>query len=145
MVHIPFSGGGPAAQAVLAGTTDLAVTNLSNVMGNLGQGSLRSLVQTDKERWRDLPDVPTLSDVGIKDADTNIFIAFWAPAKTPQAIVDRLATDLATISKRPEIVNQLASLGIAATQEGPSELRQRVARELTLYKQIIDTAGIAAK
>jgi tripartite-type tricarboxylate transporter receptor subunit TctC len=145
MVHIPYAGGGPAAQAVLAGTTEVAVTNLSNAMGLLRDGVLRALVQTDKERWRDLQDVPTLAEAGIKDAETNIFIAFLAPGKTPKPIVDRLAKELAEISRRPEIVQRLAQLGVAAMQEGPDVLAARIVREVALYKQIIDTAGIAAK
>jgi tripartite-type tricarboxylate transporter receptor subunit TctC len=145
MVHVPYSGGGPAAQAVLAGTTELASTNLSNVMGNLSQGAMRALVQTDKERWSDLPDVPTLADVGIKDAETNIFIAFWAPARTPRPVVDRLAGEIAKIARRPEIVEKLKTLGVAAAYEGPDELAARVVRELALYRQIIEAAKIPPK
>jgi tripartite-type tricarboxylate transporter receptor subunit TctC len=145
MVHIPYQGGGPAAQAALAGTTDLTVTNLSNAMGLLRDGAMRALVQTDKERWRDLPDVPTLADAGIRDADTNIFIAFFAPAKTPKPIVDRLAKELLAIGQRPEIKDRLLQLGIAPVQEGPDALAARVTREVALYRQIIEAAGIAQK
>ncbi len=142
LLHIPYSGGGPATQSVLAGTTDVLVANLSNVMGLLRDGAMRAVVQTDRERWRDLADVPTLAEAGIKDAETNIFIGFWAPAGTPPPIVARLARELLAIVRRPEIGARMLQIGVAPAQEGPEALAARVSREVALYKQIIDAAGI---
>src|SRR5215216_309440 len=68
IVHVPYAGAAPAAQAAMAGTTELASVNISGMLGQVSSGALRALVQTGKERWPEMPDVPTLVEVGIHDA-----------------------------------------------------------------------------
>jgi tripartite-type tricarboxylate transporter receptor subunit TctC len=71
LVHVPYSGAAPAAQAAIARTTDLASVNISGMLGHVQSGALRALVQTGKERWPEMPDVPTLVQSGIRDAVLN--------------------------------------------------------------------------
>jgi tripartite-type tricarboxylate transporter receptor subunit TctC len=143
IVAVAYSGGGPATQSVVAGTTEVLVANLSNFMGFIKDGGLRPLVQTGRERWPDLPDVPTLAEVGITNAETDVWFGFWAPARTPQPVIDRLAAEIAKIVQRPDIVQRFKQMGVAAAQEGPDAMAARIARELALYRQIIEAAGIA--
>ena len=70
-------------------------------MGLIDGGKVRPIAVTSKERWPDLPDVPTLEELGIKDAESDTFQGIYAPAGTPQPIVDRLVKELTAILARP--------------------------------------------
>ena len=69
MVHIPYAGAGPASTAVIAGLVDMYAANYGSVAGLLNGGKVRPIAVTLKKRWPDLPDVPTLDELGIKDAE----------------------------------------------------------------------------
>src|SRR5262249_46716162 len=84
-----FTGAGPAAQAVLAGTTQLAAVNIGTVISLIKAGQLRALVQTGKERWFDLPDVPTLAEAGGPNAASETVQALLAPPGPPGGGVGR--------------------------------------------------------
>jgi tripartite-type tricarboxylate transporter receptor subunit TctC len=91
VVHIPFAGAGPATQAALAGQVDVYTANLGSLGALISSGSFRAIVQTGATRWPELPDVPTISEVGIKNAEADTFQGLYAPAGVPKAIVDRVA------------------------------------------------------
>ena len=95
MQHIPFPGAGPATNAVLAGTVDLYTANIGSVQGLIDGGKVRPIAVTSTKRWAPLPDVPTLEEIGIKDADSDTFQGVYVLAGTPQPVVDRLAKELA--------------------------------------------------
>jgi len=97
---------------------------------------------TSKARWPDLPDVPTLDELGIKDAESDTFQGIYAPAGTPQPIIDRLAKELDTILARPDIREKFVKVGLPVVAEGPEVFRARIAREVPMYKDIIDKAGL---
>ena len=68
LLHVPYTGAGPAAQAVLSGTTDLAGATISATIPLIKAGELRALVQTGAQRWFELPNVPTMEEAGIPNA-----------------------------------------------------------------------------
>jgi tripartite-type tricarboxylate transporter receptor subunit TctC len=145
MVHIPFTGAGPAAVAVIAGQVDLYVANYASVTGLLNGGQVRPIAVTSKTRYRLLPNVPTLAELGIKDAESDTFQALFAPAGTPKPIIARLAKELKAILARPEIQEKFDKLGLPVVAEGPEQFRARLAREVPMYKDIIDKAGLRTK
>src|SRR5262249_3421275 len=130
MQHVPFTGAGPAAQAVLAGTTQLAAVNIGTVIQLIKAGSLKALVQTGKERRFDLPDIPTLAEAGVPNAASETFQALLAPAGAPKEIVDRLAKETAEILQRPDVREKLRSSGFNPVGTGPAALQARVAEEV---------------
>jgi tripartite-type tricarboxylate transporter receptor subunit TctC len=142
MVHIPFAGAGPAMTAVLGGQVDLYTANYGSITGLLKSGKVRAIAVGAKERWPGLPDVPTLEELGIKDSGTNSFQGIFAPAGTPQPIIDRLAEELAAILARPGIREKYEKIGLPVTAEGPDAFRARIAHEVPMYKEIIDKAGL---
>jgi tripartite-type tricarboxylate transporter receptor subunit TctC len=145
MVHIPFAGAGPAMTAVLGGQVDMYAANYGSVSGMINGGKVRTIAVASKERWRDIPDVPTLNELGIKDAETDNFQALFAPAVTPQPVVDRLVKELTAILSRPDIKEKYLKLGLPVVAEGPAAFRARLAREVPMYKAIIDKAGLKIK
>ena len=140
MVHIPFSGAGPAMTAVLGGQVDMYAANLGSVTGILGK--LRPLAMTSEKRWPDLPDVPTLDELGIDSPATDTFQAILAPAGTPQPIVDRLAKELSAILARSDIREKFANIGLPVVAEGPNAFRARIDLEVPMFKEVIDRAGL---
>src|SRR3984885_13882161 len=91
MTHVPFSGAAPAGQALLGGVTQVAVTALPPAHPQIESGAVKALAVTGAHRWFDLPDVPTMVELGYKDFIAETFQALMAPAKTPPDIIPRLA------------------------------------------------------
>jgi len=142
IMHVPFTGAGPATQAVLAGTTKLAAVNIGTVVPLIKAGTLRALVQTGKERWFDLPDVPTLAEAGVPNAASETFQALLAPAGTPKDIIDRLARETTEIMQRPDIRDKLRNTGFNPVGGGPEALQARVAEEVAMWKEVIARTGL---
>jgi tripartite-type tricarboxylate transporter receptor subunit TctC len=142
MVHIPFPGAGPAITAVLGGQVDMYTGNIGSLNALIEAGRIRALAVTSAQRWPDYPDVPTLDEVGVHDAVSDTFQAIFAPARTPQPAVNRLVKELAAILARPDIREKYAKSGLPVTAEPPDAFRARIAREVPMYKEIIDKAGI---
>jgi tripartite-type tricarboxylate transporter receptor subunit TctC len=142
MQHIPFPGAGPATNAVLAGTVDLYTANIGSVQGLIDGGKVRPIAVTATKRWAALPDVPTLEEIGVKDAASDTFQGVYVLAGTPQPVVDRLAKELAVILSKPDTREKFDKIGLPVVAEGPAEFRKRVEREVPMFKEIIDKAGL---
>ena len=142
MQHIPFAGAGPATTAVLAGQVDLYTANIGSVMALIDAGKVRPIAVASAKRWGDLPDVPTLDELGVKDAVSDTFQGIYAPAGTPQAAIDRLVKELNIILARPDVKEKFIKAGLPVVAEGPDMFRARIAHEVPMYKEIIDKAGL---
>ena len=86
--------------------------------------------------------MPTLEELGIRDAVSDTFQGIFAPGGTPQPIIDRLVKELTEILGRPDIRERFAKAGLPVVAEGPSAFAARIAREVPMYKDIIDKAGL---
>jgi tripartite-type tricarboxylate transporter receptor subunit TctC len=86
--------------------------------------------------------VPSLDELGVKNAVSDTFQGIYAPAGTPQAVVDRLAKELTAILARPDMREKFVKAGLPVVAEGPDVFRARIAREVPMYKEIIDKAGL---
>ena len=142
MQHIPFAGAGPATTAVLGGQVDLYTANLGSTGALIEGGKVRPIAVTSKTRWPALPNVPTLDEIGIKDAESDTFQSIYVTAGTPQPVIDRLAKELSAILARPDIKEKFDRVGLPVVAEGPAAFRARVQREVPMYKEIIDKAGL---
>jgi len=142
ITHVPFSGAAPAIQALLAGTTQLAVTALPAALPFVQSGELKALALTGEHRWIDLPEVPTMVDLGYKDfiAETAQFL--FAPAKTPSDLVEKLATKSMEVLKVPAVVAQLRDNGYEVVAHGPEGLRKYIETEVPKWRDVIAKAGI---
>jgi tripartite-type tricarboxylate transporter receptor subunit TctC len=142
ITHVPFSGAGPAIQAVLSGTTQIAFAALPPAHPHIESGALKALAVTGAHRWFDLPDVPTMVELGYKDFISDTFQGFLAPAKTPPAIVALLSTKSIEILKRPAIAEQLRNNGFEVIANGPDGMRKRIDDEVPKWRDIVAKAGI---
>jgi tripartite-type tricarboxylate transporter receptor subunit TctC len=142
VTHVPFSGAGPAIQAILSGTTQLAFAALPPAHPHIESGALKALAVTGTHRWFDLPDVPTMIELGYKDFISDTFQGFLAPAKTPAAIVELLSAKSIEILKSPTIAEQLRKDGFEVLANGPAGMRKRIDDEVPKWRDIITKAGI---
>jgi tripartite-type tricarboxylate transporter receptor subunit TctC len=142
ITHVPFSGAGPAIQAVLSGTTQIAFAALPPAHPHIESGALKALAVTGAHRWFDLPDVPTMVELGFKDFISDTFQGFLAPAKTSADIVDLLSAKSIEILKRPKISEQLRNDGFEVLANGPDGMKKRIDDEVPKWRDIVAKAGI---
>ncbi len=142
LTHVPFSGAGPAIQAILAGTTQVAFAALPPAQPHIKSGALKALAVTGAHRWSDLPDVPTMVELGYKDFVSDTFQGFLAPAKTPADIIELLSTASIGILKTPKIAEQLRNDGFEVIANGPDGMRKRIENEVPKWRDVIAKAGI---
>ena len=142
MTHVPFSGAGPAIQAILGHTTQVAFAALPPAHPHIESGALKALAVTGAHRWFDLPNVPTMVELGYKDFISDTFQGFMAPAKTPPAVVDLLSKKSIEILKRPTITEQLRNDGFEVLANGPDGMRKRIEEEVPKWRGIVTKAGI---
>ena len=142
MTHIPYKGAGPAMTDLLGGQIQVLFGSLASVISQIQAGQVRALAQTGEQKWPELLQVPTLAELGIKDAVSNTFQAVFAPAGTPPEIVSYLSKQCVTALKEPEVIEKLKQAGLATTALDSAGLRARVAKEVPYWKDVIDKGGI---
>jgi tripartite-type tricarboxylate transporter receptor subunit TctC len=111
-LHVPFKGAGEATMAMLSGTIDFQIASTPGVIGNVKGGKARLLAISGDRRLPALPDVPTFAEAGIKKFGVVNFTGLWAPKGTPQAVLDRLQSELAKAMASADM--RIYAEGIAA-------------------------------
>jgi tripartite-type tricarboxylate transporter receptor subunit TctC len=139
---IPYPGTGPGFQALLSGSVHLNIVSAAGFLPYVKAGTVRALVQTGATRSPDLPDVPTMEEAGYPDSVTESFQAVMGPVGTPKAVIDRLERDIVKVLKQPDIVAKMREIGFVVTAGGPDVLRARIERELPMWKNVIEQAGV---
>jgi tripartite-type tricarboxylate transporter receptor subunit TctC len=142
VVLVPYSGGGPGAQAVLAGTTELFFGALPNSRAHIEAKMVTALAVASSRRWPDLPDVPTFVESGFPGFVMDTGHLFLAPAGTPREIVAKLGRAAVDILQRVEIRQRLLELGYFAVGGGPEAAQARIARDVPFYRDIVTTAKL---
>jgi tripartite-type tricarboxylate transporter receptor subunit TctC len=142
MTAVPFGGGGPAVQSLMTGAVEMVSAALPAAHPHIRSGKLTGIGMTGEKRWFDLPEVPTIVENGYPGFVVDTFTAMLVPAKTPQEIINRLTKETVAILKRPDMQARLRTVGFEASAGGPDALRARIARELPMWKEIIQQAGI---
>lgn len=145
MTHVPYSGAAPSLQAALQGTTDIASVSIAGLIGHIRSGTLKALAQTGAEHWVDMPDVPTMQEAGVPNAVVETTQMFLAPAGTPPDIIKRLSEETRVILQKPDIKEKMIKAGFLVTYEGPDDLHARMVREMPIWKEIVERAGLAKK
>jgi tripartite-type tricarboxylate transporter receptor subunit TctC len=140
--HVPYKSAAEAVQAALAGQTAAMFDNPPTVMAQIRAGGLRALGVAAKERIAPLPDVPTLSEAGVPGFEASSWFGLVAPAKTPAAIVERLAADTAAAVEDPQMQKRFGGLGARLVGNTPAQFAQRIALERAGWAEVIRSAGI---
>ena len=141
-VHIPYKSSGESVQATVAGQVTMTICDPPPASGPLRAGTARALAITSSERHPSWPDVPTLAEAGVPDVEVWLWTAFFAPARTPSAIVARLQKETARVVRLPEVRDALAKLGVDPVGGSGEELRTRLARDIEKWTAVAKAANI---
>lgn len=142
ITNIPYGGGGPATQALMAGTVDVLSTALPGAQAQIRAGSMKGIALTAAERWPTLPDVPTFKELGYPDIDLSTEHFFLAPAGTPPAVIERLSKATLAVLARDEVKKRVVELGYLPVAAGPDAAKARIAKDVAYYKDLIAKAKI---
>ena len=142
LADVVFKGGGDAIAALLGGTVQLSSGSLPPAAQHIKAGTLRCLAVTGDTRWPDMPDVPTMQEAGYKDFVFATDTVLLAPAKTPPEIVKWLEGETLKVLGTPEMKDKLYKAGFQVRPKGADAAWARVTKEITMFKDIIDQAGI---
>jgi tripartite-type tricarboxylate transporter receptor subunit TctC len=138
---IPYKGSGESVQAVAAGQVMMTIVDPAPVTGPLKSGTVRGLAVTSLRRHPSWPDLPTLIEAGV-DMEVPVWTAFFAPAKTPTAIVARLQREIARVVQTPEVKERFAAMGLDPVGGSSEELGRQVARDLEKWTAVAKAANI---
>jgi tripartite-type tricarboxylate transporter receptor subunit TctC len=141
MVHVPYKGGAPAMQALLAGDTQLMFDNLANSMPQVKAGKLRALAVTTSQRSKLAPELPTMAEAGVPGFDISTWFGLLAPAGTPPAVIAKWNADVTRILEAPEMRERLAAQGAEALPTTAAQFGAFIAAELTKYARIVKASG----
>jgi tripartite-type tricarboxylate transporter receptor subunit TctC len=137
MMHVPYRGAAPAINDALGNQVSLAIVGMPPTVSHVKAGKLKALAVTTAKRSSVMPDVPAVSELpGMQDYRFTNWMGVFAPAKTPQAIVDRLSTEIAKIAKEDATREKLAAAGVDAMGLNAQEFTAFLASERKRYKTI---------
>jgi tripartite-type tricarboxylate transporter receptor subunit TctC len=141
-VHVPYKGGAPAAQALVAGDIPLGVLASSTVAPYVPSGKIRVLAITTGQRSSLNPEWPTLAQEGAGDISASNWTALLAPKGTPQPIIDKLQAKVVEILNVPDVKTRFAAGGVSTIPSTPAELEAKMKRELATYRLVIEKANV---
>ena len=139
--HVPYRGSGPMMIDLLAGTIQLSFENSNTALPQAASGKLRALAVTSAKRSKAAPEILTMQEAGIAGYDLSSWQAFYAPAGTPTAIVNRLQAEVAEILKEPANAKKLADLGLEPGGGKPEELAALMASEIPRLGNVVRQSG----
>jgi tripartite-type tricarboxylate transporter receptor subunit TctC len=135
--NIPYKGGAPATIAVLAGESDMTLTNYVAVANHVAAGKLRLLGITSAKRSPRIPNVPTIAEGGLDGYAVEMWYGLFMPAKTPSAVVQAVSRETARIVALPEVREKLEGTGHAVNTSTPEQFAEKVRNEIEKFRKII--------
>ncbi|GAB4089736.1 tripartite tricarboxylate transporter substrate binding protein [Hydrogenophaga soli] len=145
MVHVPYKGGGPALNDVIGGQVPLFFGNLASTLQHVQSGKLRALAVTSPKRTAMLPDVPTLAEAGVQGADIHEWNALFAPAGTPEPIIEKLSQALNKALDAPEVKSRITQLGGEIHKGSPKAAQEFIQGQMALWARVIKARGITTE
>jgi len=145
ITHVPYKGGGLAVSGLVAGHVQFSFATAPSVISLIQAGRLRALGVTTPTRFAGLPEVPTLSEAILPGFEASNWYAFFAPARTPAAIVDRLNAEIHQSMNQPEILRALSEQGMEPILSTPNEQREFIRAEMTKWQALVKARGIEAE
>jgi len=142
MVHIPYRGTGPQLTDLLAGRTQASSAGLPAMLPHIKSGRLRAIAVGTAQRLPQLPDVPTVAEMGFKDFETSQWYGILAPAGTPRDVVKRLQEESLKALKSNSVTERFTADGAAGGGGPPEEFAAYIAKQQKIWSDIVKRAGI---
>lgn len=142
MATVFHTGGGQAMQALLSGSVQCYCGAISTARAHVAAGTAVALAVTGETRWHDLPDTPTMLEVGYADFVFDNYVALSAPIKTPPEIVARVEKEMLAILAQPDMREKFVKTGFKVEARPGKSHMERLQREVPMYAKIVRDAGI---
>jgi len=143
VIHIPYKGGGPMVTDVLGGQIDSGIGSVAVMSAHIKSGKMRPLAVTGETRSAAMPDVPTLAEQGYKGFSALAWWGIFAPAGTPQPIIDKLNAEVAKVLRSPDTNKQLTeTMGMDIRASSPADLQKWTESELQRWAKVIKENNI---
>jgi tripartite-type tricarboxylate transporter receptor subunit TctC len=137
MTHVPFKGAAPLKQELIAGRIHLGGDQLSSSLADIRAGKLKALATGASRRIPELPDVPTVRELGYPALEAEGWNGFFAPAKTPREVIERLNKETAAAVKHPEVAKRLRDMAAEPVGSSPAEQDAIFKRQMDQFRPII--------
>ena len=142
MTHVPYKGSGQAIADVLAGQVQVFITTPPSVMQHVQAGKQKALAVTGKTRHPGMPQVPTVAEAGLSNFELESWVAIYAPAGTPAAVLQKLSADLKRAMELPETRQRADAAGIEVRYLSPADTTRLLDRETADWTKAIKAANI---
>lgn len=142
MTTVQYKGIGQMVTDLMGGHIDLAFLTTSNALGMVRNGKVRAVGISGAKRWKQLPDVPTIDEAGLKGYEYYAWFAFWYPANTPADIVNKFHGELSKAVMAPDVAQRFDELGFEAHILKPEEFGKLVQRDIESTKKLAARLGI---
>ena len=142
VTHVPYRGAAPAMTDLLAGVVQLKLDTYATSAQHVAAGKLRALAYGARARSPLMPDVPTVAEMGVPGYEGILWIGLMAPAKTPQAVIDKLKAAAAKAVRAPELIERFKRDGVDPVGGTPEDFRAQIAREIPQWREVIVSANI---
>jgi tripartite-type tricarboxylate transporter receptor subunit TctC len=143
-VHVPFTGGAPAVQAAIGNHIDAIVLTLPTVVPPMTQGLLRGIGLASPARNSAVPNVPTYGEMGFPNVYSGSWVGFFAPAKTPDAVIAKLNAEINAIMKEPEVQQKLATIGFDPIIKTTAEAADYFSSEVANWGKMTRAIGYSS-
>ncbi len=145
MVHVPYANSGQALKDVLAGAVPVYFTFLGPIDAQLKSGQLKALAVASTRRMRAWPDIPTVVDLGYKEAVADPWNGVLAPAGTPPEIIDRLYREFVRIVQQPDVRERFALMGMEPLTPSPDQFSDEIREAVARWPAIVKAEGIRSE
>ena len=145
LVHVPYKGAGPVMVDVIGGHVPIGFVTLAAALPQLRAGKLKSLAITSDRRWSALPDVPTMSEAGVRGLEVVEWFGILAPARTPKALISRLNEEIVKAVRSPEIQARLTEQGLEPVTTTSDEFVAIIRSDIVKWSKAIKQTGIRAE
>jgi tripartite-type tricarboxylate transporter receptor subunit TctC len=143
MVHVPYKGGGPSIVGLVGNEVQLVFDTFSGSRTLAESGKLRAIAVTSASRSGLMPEVPTVSESGLKDFSAVYWLGVFAPAKTPAAIIDRIHGSIKQALDNPSVRSRMLEQGNVPQALPPGEFARVLDADIQRYRSIIESARIS--
>lgn len=144
MSHVPYKGGGPAMIDLVAGNIQLVFATAASAVPQMKTGRIKGIAVTTAKRSGLVPDLPTISEAGLKGFDANNWYGIVVPAKTPRPIINRLNAEVAKILHMPDIKQFLFNQGLDVAPGTPEEFGAYIKSERAKWAKVVKASGAKA-
>ncbi|MBN8479448.1 MAG: tripartite tricarboxylate transporter substrate binding protein [Burkholderiales bacterium] len=141
IAHIPYKGGAPALQALIAGDTQFMFDNLANAMAQVKGGRVRAIAVTTAQRSKLAPELPTMAESGMPGFDISTWFGLLAPAGTPPDVVARWNAGIVAALNAPDVREKMIAQGADPSPTTPAEFAAFIAKERDKYARIVKMSG----